>query len=122
MSDQPGNNGGREPLSKQQNCVEEAAESIAFGGPMYDEATARKMLQEAVLVSAERAVDGEAVVGFDPNDAALDNIYLIDTNFHSGKETTPMTHFALKGETALPLLRLSVTWWWWWWWCRPPLS
>ena len=96
MSDQPGNNGGREPLSKQQNCVEEAAESIAFGGPMYDEATARKMLQEAVLVSAERAVDGEAVVGFNPNDATLDNFYLIDN-----KEITPMIYFALRGDAKM---------------------
>ena len=64
--------------------------------PMYDEATARKILQEAVLVSAERAVDGEAVVGFNPNDATLDNFYLIDN-----KEITPMIYFALRGDAKM---------------------
>ena len=33
------------------------------------------MLQEAVLVSAEDAEDGQAVVGFDPNDATLNRSY-----------------------------------------------
>ena len=44
---------------------------------MYDEATARKLLQEAVIVSAEDAVDGPAVVGFEPNGAALDRSYQV---------------------------------------------
>ena len=101
MSDQPGNNSGREPLSKQHICVEEAAEIIAFGGPMYDEATARKILQEVVLVSAEDAVDGEAVVGLDPNDAALNDFYFINFTSSGGEEITPMIYFACKGDVKM---------------------
>ena len=94
-----------QPLSKRLKCGgggdEEEAEIIAFGGPMYDEATARKILKEVVLVSAEYAEDGEAVIGFDPDDAALDNFYYIyDGNF-AGDEITPMIYFAGKGDAKM---------------------
>ena len=66
MSDQPGNNGDHEPQrKKRQKCGNgdgKKVKIIAFGGPMYDEATARKMLKEVVLVSAEKAEDGEPVI------------------------------------------------------------
>ena len=91
----------QEPLSKRQKRGQEAVpEQISFGGPMYDEATARKMLKEAVLVPAERAVDGEAVIGFDPEDAALDNVYWIETDRTLGN-MTPMIYFALKGDAKM---------------------
>ena len=91
MSDQPGNNGDREPLSKRQKCGD--------GGPMYDEATARKMLEEVVLISAEDNEYGEeAVIGFDPDDAALDNVYDEVDGF---LDVTPMTHFAKKGDAKM---------------------
>ncbi len=92
MSDQPGNNGDREPLSKRQKCGD--------GGPMYDEATARKMLEEVVLVSAEDAeyYYGETLIGFDPDDAALDNVYDIADGF---ADVTPMTHFARTGDAKM---------------------
>ena len=89
-----------EPQSKRQKRSgdeKEAAEIIAFGGPMYDEATARKMLKEAVLVPAEFRGSGEGVIGFDPDDAALDNIYAVKTDVFDGK-ITPMIHFARKGD------------------------
>ena len=67
-----------EPPRKRQKCSgdeEENAESIVFGGPMYDEATARKMLQEVVLVPVGYAQnESEFMVRFDPNDAKLDNL------------------------------------------------
>ena len=91
MSDQPGNNCDREPLSKRQKCGD--------GGPMYDEATARKMLEEVVLISAEDNEYGEeAVIGFDPDDAALDNVYDEVDGF---LDVTPMTHFAKKGDAKM---------------------
>ena len=80
---------------------EEAAEIIAFGGPMYDEATARKMLKAVVLVTADNAEDGEAVIGFDPDDAALDNVYFVsDGNFHRNG-ISPMMYFAEKGDAKM---------------------
>ena len=100
MSDQSGNNGNLEPPSKRQKCVDggktEAAKIIAFG-PMYDEATARKMLQEAVLQEADSdEEDGNgAVVGFDPNDAALDNGYYVLNDDLRGAKITPMIYNAL---------------------------
>lgn len=63
-----------EPQSKRQK-LSGVGEIIAFGGPMYDDATARKILKEVVLVKAADALDGEAVLGFDPDDAALNNTY-----------------------------------------------
>ena len=102
MSDQPGNNGDREPLSKRQKCSdsgeEEAAEIIALGGPMYDEATARKILKEAVLLAAGYTVDGEALIGFDPDDAALDNVYYCADGYH---DETPMIYFAQRGDAKM---------------------
>ena len=75
----------------------ETDEIMAFGGPMYDEATARKMLKEAVLASAEDAMDGEAVIGFDPDDAALDQIYGETECW----ETTSMIHSAYTGDAKM---------------------
>ena len=84
---------------------DKAAKTIAFGGPMYDEATARKMLQEAGLVPAEYAEyaeGGEAVIGFDPDDAALDNVYFVcDGTDFMGVEITPMVYFAVKGDAKM---------------------
>ena len=107
MSDQPGNNGDRKPLSKRQKCgngdqKEATAEIIAFGGPMYDEATARRMLKELVRVPAERADDGEAEIGFDPDDAALNNVYGSELEW-----TTPMVHFAREGDAKMCRYLLS---------------
>ena len=69
---------------------------------MYDEATARRILEETVRVTAEYADDGEAVVGFDTNDAALDGTYVVDNddycrNFSNRwhPQITPLTYFAL---------------------------
>ena len=104
MSDQPGNNGDHEPQRKRQkcgNCDGKKVKIIAFGGPMYDEATARKMLKEVVLVSAEKAEDGEPVIGFDPDDAAFDNVYNVyDDNF-GGAEVTPLIYFIEKGDIKM---------------------
>ena len=93
----------QEPLSKRQKRGDEeaAAEIIAFGGPMYDEATARKMLKEEVLLSAEDAEDDESIIGFDPDDAALDDYYYTaQTQFYL-VEITPMIHFALWGNAKM---------------------
>ena len=89
-------NGVAEPMNKKQKC----GQVIFGGGPMYDEATARKMLQEAVLVSGKHR---ETVLGFDPDDAALDNLYLVWTNFFgwSEIEITPMIYFARKGDLKM---------------------
>ena len=68
---------------------------------MYDEATARKTLQEVVLVPADYYEDGEeAVIGFDQDDAALDNFYVVhDDSFASS--TTPLIYFANKGDAKM---------------------
>ena len=76
---------------------------------MYDEATARKMLKAAVLLSAEAAKydfaeDVEPVIGFDPDDAALDNVYNIAVGY---SDTTPMIHFAEKGDAKMCLYLIS---------------
>ena len=76
---------------------------------MYDEATARKMLKAAVLLSAEAAKydfaeDVEPVIGFDPDDAALDNVYIIAVGY---SDTTPMIHFAEKGDAKMCLYLIS---------------
>ena len=87
---------GHEPLSKRQKRGDggEKAdpEIIAFGGPMYDEATARKMLKEVRL-----GRDGEQFQGFDPDNAALNNFYYIDDE----RNITPMIHFADKGDAKM---------------------
>ena len=90
-----------EPQSKRQkrgDGDEEVAapEIIAFGGPMYDEATARKILQEVVLISAEYTEDDVQVVGFDPDDAALDDTYDSDSGW-----ITPMLYFAREGNVKM---------------------
>ena len=64
---QEGNYADREPLSKRQKRgdgdeKQKADEIIAFGGPMYDEATARKILKE--LPAGRLEVGSEAVIGF----------------------------------------------------------
>ena len=99
-----------EPQIKRQKRGDEevASEIIAFGGPMYDEATARKLLQEAVRVPAGWAADGEAVIGFNPDDASLDSLYC---RRDDGKSrvgggsgvgyATPITYFADKGDAKM---------------------
>ena len=89
MSDQPGSsNGDHEPMW--------------FGGPIYDEATARKILEEVVLEEADSdEEDGEAVVGFDPNDAALNNTYVVGDNYFRGERITPLIYFARKGDVKM---------------------
>ena len=68
---------------------------------MYDEATARKILKEAVLISADEAEDGEAVIGFDPDDAALDNIYFVNDGNFSRVRMPPIVYFADKGDAKM---------------------
>ena len=92
-----------EPQSKRQKLGGDG-EIIAFGGPMYDEATARKILKEAVLVDADWPGYGdgdEPVIGFDPDDAALDNLYIVKNDFFGGAEITPMIYFAQKGDRKM---------------------
>ena len=77
---------------------------------MYDEATARKILKEVVLASAEEAAwygplfnnaeVGDAVIGFDPEDAALMNTYYY-VDDHVMQEVTPMIYFARKGDAKM---------------------
>ena len=101
------NEEGVEPMHKKQKCgeVSPSASPSFGGGPMYDEATARKMLKEAVLVPAYTLPgtrNGEAVIGFDPNDEALDNEY--EAWHHSNErkdKITPMIHFARKGDAKM---------------------
>jgi len=97
MSNQQGNYADRVPLSKRQKYG--GGDEEAVGGPMYDEATARKMLKEVVRVSAEYGE--EAVIGFDPNDAALDDPYYIDVDVDGYLDTTPLIYFALKGDMKM---------------------
>ena len=90
---------------------EESTEIIAFGGPMYDEGTARKTLEEVLLVDAEHAdtEDGEHVFGFDPDDAALDNIYFVNNGNFGGVRITPITfHFSLHFTSLFTSLHFSL--------------
>ena len=93
-----------EPQSKRQKLSGDekpkAAEIMAFGEPMYDEATAHKMLKEVVLASAEDAMDGEAVIGFDPDDAALDNVYEVNDDLFR-QYITPMIYSARMGDIKM---------------------
>ena len=100
MSGQPGNNGDFEPLSKRQKRGD-CDRTLALGGPMYDEATARKMLQEVVLVLAEYTEDGEAVIGFDPDDVSLDNVYYVNNGYFGRMDVTPMIYFSRKGKLKM---------------------
>jgi len=86
------------PLSKRQKRGD--GNEKAFGGPMYDEATAHKMLKEAVLLAAEDTEAGEAVIGFDPDDAALENSYDYFDNFLVRK-VNPMIYFAEKEDVKM---------------------
>ena len=71
-------------------------------GRCTTKATARKMLKEVVRVSAEDNKYGEeAVIGFDPNDAALDDPYYIDVDVAGYLDTTPLIYFALKGDMKM---------------------
>lgn len=76
-------------------------------GPMYDEVTARRILEEEVLVLASRSQNGEAVVGFDPDDAALDNYYHVDNDHHFWGcmnrrfGITPMIYYVHKGDAKM---------------------
>ena len=93
-----------EPQSMRQKVggdEKEATEIIAFGGPMYDEATARKILQAAVLIPAKYAEDGEAVIGFDPDDAALDHLYFVDNEDFDAVRITPMTYFVQREDVKM---------------------
>jgi len=94
-SDQQG--GDNEPLSKRQKRKEgaETVPVIALGGPMHDEPTARRMLEEVVLD------DDEDESGFDPNDAALDNIHEVHDLTFGGNGITPMIYFAQKGDVKM---------------------
>lgn len=93
-----------QPRSKRRKCGD--GDEEAFGGPMYDEATARKMLQEAELIPAVYAEDGEAVIGFDPDDEALDNLYNFEDNTDAA-EVTPLIYFARKGDAKMCRYLLS---------------
>ena len=92
----------QQPDSKRQKRSghdEAAPEPIAFGGPMYDEATARKMLEEVEDVVAKYVGNGELESGFDPDDAELDNVYWLDDD--TGGYVTPMMYFADKCDEKM---------------------
>ena len=96
-----------EPLNKRQKRGddEQSTEIIAFGGPMYDEATARKMLKEVLLISEESQGEltaeelEDAVLHFDPD--KLDSLYWIDDDVFWGQQMTAMTYFAKKGDAKM---------------------
>ena len=97
-----------EPLNKRQTRgdEDEATEIIAFGGPMYDEATARKMLKEVVLISADDSEDGEAVIGFDLDYALVDHVSWLENLYYAVEGNlagwvTPMAWFAEKGDAKM---------------------
>ena len=93
MSKQDGSQ--TEPLAKRQK-----RRDVSLGGPMYDEATARKILQAAVLIPAKYAEDGEAVIGFDPD--VLNRLYYVDDgHFFLGENITPMIYFAQWGDVKM---------------------
>ena len=74
---------------------------------MYDEATARKILQEVLLISEEaqeRYNDVTFLIGavwhFDPD--KLDSLYYVDDgDYFRGLEITPMIYFAVKGDAKM---------------------
>ena len=97
-----------EPLNKRRKRGddEESTEIIAFGGPMYDKATARKMLKEVVLISEEAQGELTAFgeledkdLHFDPD--KLDILYYVDDGDFGGEQMTAMTYFAKKGDAKM---------------------
>jgi hypothetical protein len=71
---------------------EAAAEPIAFGGPMYDEATARKILEEA------DDGDPDDNAAFNPDDAKLDDLYYIES---WGAYFTPILYYCYTGDVKM---------------------
>ncbi len=77
--------------------IDDDAPSALPRGPTYDEATACRILREEVLVLASRSDNGEAVVGFDPDDAALDNLYFVRNEYcNKWWMITPMIYYIYK--------------------------
>lgn len=73
---------------------------------MYDDDTARRMLTEAVRVIADASINGEEVIGFDPD--ALDDVYVVnDGDTFEGVEITAMIYFAQKGDEKMCRYLLS---------------
>ena len=75
------------------------------GGPMYDDATARKILKEVLLIS-EDAQDEltteeleDADLHFDPD--KLDSLYYVDDCDFWGAYVTAMAYFAKKGDAKM---------------------
>ena len=60
---------------------------------MYDEATARKMLKAVPDV-----LDKDGKEGFNPDDAALDDIYNDECEF---RDVTPMLFFVERGDLKM---------------------
>ena len=92
-----------EPQSKRQKCDGgETPSAFVLGGPMYDEATARKMLRDAEVFPV--GGDIEEGEGFDPRDAALDNVYVY---METQEQFTPMSFFAYKEDLKMMRYLLS---------------
>ena len=90
------NHEGDVPRSKKQKVCESGEVYVeALGGPMYDEATARKIMRYAPV--RPLGSDGEGGAGFDPDDAALDNVY----HQLNEDEITPMLYFAYQGDLKM---------------------
>ena len=91
MSNEAGNNNGdhHEPLRKRQKRGDG---SDGNDEEMYDEATARKMLEEAPVYGIEQYGVEDPVMGFSTDDAALDNLYYVKDQ----GETTPTKASGLK--------------------------
>ena len=91
-----------EPQSKKQKIDEsEEVYSDALGGPMYTEATARRILKGVVPFDGSMMVGGggEPVVGFNPDDSALDDLYgLAD---FGDSCITPIIYFARQGDLKM---------------------
>ena len=97
---------GTEPMTKRQKCGDGVVPSPSFGGgPMYDDATARKMLRETVLINedaqdeltAEELEDED--LHFDPD--KLDSLYYVDDSDFWAEYMTAMTYFAKKGDAKM---------------------
>ena len=70
---------------------------------MYDEATARKILRDAPVRLVGSGGEGEA--GFDPDDAALDNVYHDAENGSTNPNIrgvyTPLMYFCWRGDLRM---------------------